>query len=502
MDEKMFCFQCEQAANGCACVGNAGVCGKSAETADAQDALTGALIGFAELLVELGQPIQPPQALLLLEGLFTTITNVNFDPETVRQLTEKVWEAKNAAFATACPAPAPVGDYDMKQLWQEPDEDIRSLKSTVLFGLRVMAAYTYHARVLGYTDGEIDTFFCTALSTLAHEQDKEKLFQLVQETGLMAYRVMELLDKANTTTFGDPEPVEVPLTIQKGPFIVISGHDLYDMNCLLEQTAGKGISIYTHSEMLPAHGYPELKQKYPHLKGNFGTAWQNQQREFEDIPAPILFTTNCIMPLRPSYADRVFTTSVVSYPGIVHIGESRDFSPVIAKALELGGYEKDTLVPGMNGGCDGTRPSRRYYTEFAKLTPPDTVLLTLACGKFRLNDLPLGTVPGTGLPRILDVGQCNDAYSAIQIALALADAFGCSVNELPLSIILCWFEQKAVCVLLALLALGIRGIRLGPTLPAFLSPGVAAALQQKYDLKPITTPEADLAACLGSHAAD
>ena len=350
MDEKMFCFQCEQAANGCACVGNAGVCGKSAETADAQDALTGALIGFAELLVELGQPIQPPQALLLLEGLFTTITNVNFDPETVRQLTEKGWEAKNAAFATACPAPAPVGDYDMKQLWQEPDEDIRSLKSTVLFGLRGMAAYTYHARVLGYTDGEIDTFFCTALSTLAHEQDKEKLFQLVQETGLMAYRVMELLDKANTTTFGDPEPVEVPLTIQKGPFIVISGHDLYDMKCLLEQTAGKGISIYTHSEMLPAHGYPELKQKYPHLKGNFGTAWQNQQREFEDIPAPILFTTNCIMPLRPSYADRVFTTSVVSYPGIVHIGESRDFSPVIAKALELGGYEKDTLVPGMNGG--------------------------------------------------------------------------------------------------------------------------------------------------------
>ena len=283
MDEKMFCFQCEQAANGCACVGNAGVCGKSAETADAQDALTGALIGFAELLVELGQPIQPPQALLLLEGLFTTITNVNFDPETVRQLTEKVWEAKNAAFATACPAPAPVGDYDMKQLWQEPDEDIRSLKSTVLFGLRGMAAYTYHARVLGYTDGEIDTFFCTALSTLAHEQDKEKLFQLVQETGLMAYRVMELLDKANTTTFGDPEPVEVPLTIQKGPFIVISGHDLYDMKCLLEQTAGKGISIYTHSEMLPAHGYPELKQKYPHLKGNFGTAWQNQQRELSLI---------------------------------------------------------------------------------------------------------------------------------------------------------------------------------------------------------------------------
>ena len=529
MDEKMFCFQCEQAANGCACVGNAGVCGKSAETADAQDALTGALIGFAELLVELGQPIQPPQALLLLEGLFTTITNVNFDPETVRQLTEKVWEAKNAAFATACPAPAPVGDYDMKQLWQEPDEDIRSLKSTVLFGLRGMAAYTYHARVLGDTDGEIDTFFCTALSTLAHEQDKEKLFQLVQETGLMAYRV--ILDKANTTTFGDPEPVEVPLTIQKGPFIVISGHDLYDMKCLLEQTAGKGISIYTHSEMLPAHGYPELKQKYPHLKGNFGTAWQNQQREFEDIPAPILFTTNCIMPLRPSYADRVFTTSVVSYPGIVHIGESRDFSPVIAKALELGGYEKDTLVPGMNGGstvatgfardavlhhageiveavkagkirhfflvggCDGAKPGRNYYTEFVEKTPQDTLILTLACGKFRFFDKDLGKIGP--FPRLLDVGQCNDAYSAVKVALALADALKCGVNDLPLSLVLSWYEQKAVAILLTLLALGVKNIHLGPSLPAFVSPDILNLLVENWGIKPISTPDEDLKALLG-----
>ena len=295
------------------------------------------------------------------------------------------------------------------------------------------------------------------------------------------------------------------------------------------------VNVYTHSEMLPAHGYPELKRRYPHLKGNFGTAWQNQQREFEDIPAPILFTTNCIMPLRASYADRVFTTSVVAYPGVPHIDEGRDFSPVIEKALELGGYAQDTLLPGLNGGstvttgfartavlqhadeivqavrdgklrhfflvggCDGTRPSRRYYTEFARLTPPDTILLTLACGKFRLNDLPLGTVPGTGLPRILDVGQCNDAYSAIRIALALADAFGCGVNDLPLSLVLCWFEQKAVCILIALLALGIRNIRLGPTLPPFLSPVVVAALQQKYDLKAVTTPENDLQAILGRH---
>ena len=284
--------------------------------------------------------------------------------------------------------------------------------------------------------------------------------------------------------------------------------------------------------MLPAHGYPELKQKYPHLKGNFGTAWQNQQREFEDIPAPILFTTNCIMPLRASYADRVFTTSVGSYPGIVHSGESRDFSPVIAKALELGGYEKDTLVPGMNGGstvatgfareaalhhageiveavkagkirhfflvggCDGTRPTRRYYTELARLPPPDTVILTLACGKFRLNDLPLGTVPGTGLPRILDVGQCNDAYSAIRSALALADAFGCTVNDLPLTLVLSWYEQKAVCFLLSLLALGVKNMYLGPTLPAFLSESVVNILVDTYGLQPITAPEQDLDAIL------
>ena len=526
MDELMFCFQCEQAANCTACTGKAGVCGKSADTAAAQDRLTGALITYAGQLIAEGRSPAPEQALLLMQGLFTTITNVNFDPGTVDELTEKVH--------AACPAIAP--DYDMQRLWHEPDADVRSLKSFVLFSLRGMAAYNYHARVLGRIDPELDRFFCTALDTLCAEGlCMEELWALVQKTGEASYRCMELLDAANTGAFGDPEPVEVPLTIEKGPFIVISGHDLYDMQQLLEQTKDKGINIYTHSEMLPAHGYPELKKKYPHLKGNFGTAWQNQQTEFEDIPAPVLFTTNCIMPLRASYADRVFTTSVVSYPGIVHIDEGRDFTPVIEKALALGGYPEDTLVPGMNGGktvttgfaraavlshageivqavkdgkirhfflvggCDGTRPSRRYYTEFAKLTPQDTVILTLACGKFRLNDLPLGNVPGTGLPRILDVGQCNDAYSAIRIALALADAFGCGVNDLPLSLVLCWFEQKAVCILIALLALGIRGIRLGPTLPAFLSPGVVAALQEKYDLKAVTTPEDDLRAILGQH---
>ena len=499
MDEMMFCYQCEQAANCTACTGKAGVCGKSAETADAQDKLTGALIGFATLLLDIGRPIRPPQALLLTEGLFTTITNVDFDPQTVAQLTDKVWKAKQEAFASAIPAPAPVSDYDMQKLWQEPDPDRKSLCSFVLFGLRGMAAYSYHARVLGYTDGEIDLFFCTALRAIAQERDKDKLFQLVEDTGRMAYRVMAELDKANTGAFGDPEPVEVSLTIEKGPFIVISGHDLYDAKCLLEQTEGKGINVYTHSEMLPAHGYPELKKRFPHLKGNFGTAWQNQQREFEDIPAPVLFTTNCIMPLRPSYADRVFTTSVVSYPGVTHIGEDRDFSPVIAKALELGGYPEDTLIPGMNGGS----VVATGFAHHAVLSHAEEIVQAVHEGAIRHFfliggcDLPLGTV--AGLPRILDVGQCNDAYSAIRIALGLAEAFDCSVNELPLSIILCWFEQKAVCVLMALLALGIRGIRLGPTLPAFLSPGVAAVLQEKYDLRPITTPEDDLAACLGRH---
>ena len=328
MDERMFCFQCEQAANCTACTGAAGVCGKSADTAAAQDRLTGALITCAGQLLADEQSPSAQQAMLLMQGLFTTITNVNFDAGTVDELTAKV--------RAACPAAGP--GYDMQLLWHEPDADVRSLKSFVLFSLRGMAAYNYHARVLGHVDPELDRFFCTALDAISRPLSMDELWALVQKTGEASYRCMELLDAANTGAYGDPVPAEVPLTIEKGPFIVVSGHDLYDMKCLLEQTKDKGINIYTHSEMLPAHGYPELKQKYPHLKGNFGTAWQNQQTEFEDIPAPILFTTNCIMPLRESYADRVFTTSVVSYPGIVHIEEGRDFTPVIEKALALGGY--------------------------------------------------------------------------------------------------------------------------------------------------------------------
>ncbi|HEY5466607.1 MAG TPA: hydroxylamine reductase, partial [Clostridia bacterium] len=347
-------------------------------------------------------------------------------------------------------------------------------------------------------------------------------------------KCMGLLDAANTSAYGTPVPTKVPLLIEKGPFIVITGHDLLDLRQLLEQTEGKGINIYTHGEMLPAHGYPELK-KYPHLKGNYGTAWQNQQKEFDGLPAPVLFTTNCLMPPRASYIDRVFTTSVVGFPGLVHIDDKKDgvkdFTPVIEKALELGGWNEDKPLTGINGGsevttgfghgtvlgvadkvidavktgaikhfflvggCDGAKPGRNYYTDFVAKTPADTIILTLACGKFRFNDMDLGTI--AGLPRIMDMGQCNDAYSAIQVAVALAGAFECGVNDLPLTMVLSWYEQKAVCILLTLLALGIRNIYLGPTLPAFLSSNVLQILVDKFDLHPITTPEADLKAILG-----
>ena len=554
MEHKMFCYQCQETA-GCSGCTQMGVCGKKPEVAAMQDLLIYVSKGLSAVTTQLrkeGTKVSEETNHLITWNLFTTITNANFDNEAIiARIHNTLSVRRTLILQVKDPSGLPEAAFwDIKTkdgsdasddvlfakakeagVLSTKDEDIRSLKSFVLFSLRGMAAYNYHARVLGRIDPELDRFFCEALQAVGSECSIDPLWALVQKTGKASYRCMELLDAANTGAFGQPEPVEVPLVIEKGPFIVISGHDLYDMKCLLEQTAGKGIHVYTHSEMLPAHGYPELKQKYPHLKGNFGTAWQNQQREFEDIPAPILFTTNCIMPLRESYADRVFTTSVVSYPGVPHIGPERDFSPVIAKALELGGYPEDTAIPGINGGrsvvtgfarsavlshaneivaavksgqirhfflvggCDGTRPSRRYYTEFAKLTPPDTVILTLACGKFRLNDLDLGTV--AGLPRILDVGQCNDAYSAIQIALALADAFQCGVNDLPLSLVLCWFEQKAVCILIALLALGIQNIRLGPTLPAFLSPGVVRVLQEKYNLMAVTTPEDDLKAILG-----
>ena len=522
MDSKMFCFQCEQTAGGTGCQGCAGVCGKSYEVAGLQDQLTGALIGLAKT-AEKNNSHEAETYRLLIKGLFTTITNVNFNEETLNALIDEV-QAEKAKINVAGEA-----DYDMNKVWNA-DEDIRSLKSLILFGIRGMAAYAYHAGVLGYTDDEVNRFFVKALCAIGENYTMNQLLPIVMEVGQVNYKCMEMLDRANTEPFGNPEPATVSLKVEKGPFIVVSGHDLYDLKQILEQTKDKDINVYTHGEMLPAHGYPELR-KYSHLKGNFGTAWQNQQKEFANIPAPVVFTTNCLMPPRDSYKDRVFTTEVVSYPELVHIGDDKDFTPVIEKALELGGYTEDTQFTGINGGttvmtgfahhtvlgvadklieavksgqikrfllvggCDGARPGRNYYTNLVKNTPSDTVILTLACGKYRFNDLDLGTV--AGLPRILDMGQCNDAFSAIQVALALADAFGCSVNELPLSIILSWYEQKAVCVLLTLLSLGIRNIKLGPTLPAFISPNVLDYLVKTYNIAPIGTVDDDLKAIFG-----
>ena len=354
MDNKMFCFQCERAAHCTGCTGNAGVCGKSAETANLQDELTGALIGLARATD--GSPsVNEGTWSLIIEALFTTLTNVNFDEAAIRDVTARVKAEKSRLVPDCASCMSPCGhndDYDVSRLWTA-DEDIRSLKSLILFGIRGMAAYAYHAMVLGYTDGEVNRFFAKALFAIGEDWGMDDLLPLVLEVGEKNYRCMALLDKANTETYGTPEPTTVPLTVEKGPFIVVSGHDLHDLKRLLEQTEGKGINIYTHSEMLPAHGYPGLK-KYAHLKGNFGTAWQNQQKEFADIPAPVLFTTNCLMPPRASYADRVFTTAAVSYPELKHIGADKDFTPVIERALELGGYAEDKAFTGINGGSTVT----------------------------------------------------------------------------------------------------------------------------------------------------
>lgn len=528
MENKMFCYQCEQTAGCTGCTGNAGVCGKSANTARLQDELTGALVGLARAAEGNEHLVTEEMNQLVLEGLFTTVTNVNFNDETLKILIYKIENAKKKLVPNCFTCSGSCGrndNFDMNTLWTT-DEDVRSLKFLILFGIRGMAAYAYHASVLGYTDETISKFFYKALFAVGMKDwGMDELLPIVLEVGEVNLRCMELLDQANTTTYGTPVPTTVPLTIEKGPFIIITGHDLKDLQLLLEQTKDKGINIYTHGEMLPAHAYPEFK-KYSHLKGNFGTAWQNQQKEFDNIPGAILYTTNCLMPVKPSYADRVFTTEVVSYPEMVHIGEEKDFTPVIEKALALGGYTKDQHMTGINGGmqvttgfshgtvlsvadqvieavkngdikhfflvggCDGARVGRNYYTEFVKQSPADSIILTLACGKYRFNDLDLGTIGG--LPRIMDMGQCNDAYGAIKVAIALAEAFECDVNELPLSMVLSWYEQKAVSILLTLLYLGIKNIHLGPTLPAFISSNVLNFLVENYGISPISTPEEDL----------
>ncbi|MDP2843521.1 MAG: hydroxylamine reductase, partial [Acetobacterium sp.] len=507
----MFCFQCEQTAKGTGCEVK-GVCGKTAPVAGLQDKLVGACIGLSKA-VKKTAATEATNA-CIKKALFTTVTNVSFDDESLKIMVDCVDKMKADLDPTAV-------DYDMAKLWDD-NEDIRSLKTLILLGIKGVAAYAHHAAILGYNDPEVDAFFYEALDAVGSDLGMDTLLPLVLKTGEINLKCMALLDKANTETYGTPVPTEVPLTIEKGPFIIITGHDLHDLKLLLEQTEGKGVNIYTHGEMLPCHAYPELK-KHAHLKGNFGTAWQNQQKEFADVPAPVLFTTNCIMPVKESYSDRIFTTDMVQYPGMIHVGREKDFAPVIAKALELGGYPEAKEMTGINGGktlltgfghgtvlgvadkviaavkagdikhfflvggCDGAKTGRNYYTEFVEKTPADTVVLTLACGKYRFNDLDLGTIGG--LPRLMDMGQCNDAYSAIQVAVALAGAFDCDVNALPLSMVLSWYEQKAVCILLTLLSLGIKNILLGPSLPAFISPNVLNVLVENYNIGPITTPE-------------
>ncbi|UCE97933.1 MAG: hydroxylamine reductase [Dehalococcoidia bacterium] len=513
---QMFCFQCEQTAGGKGCT-SVGICGKDAIVAKAQDELTSALIGLARAAEDKEPDKQTNE--LMMQAVFATLTNVNFDATKIEELKGQVEVAK-----------VKLGDadnFDAPNLFKG-DADTVSLRSTLLFGVRGMAAYAWHAHVLGMDSEEVISWLYKGLRSVGEEHTVDQWLGLIMELGQVNLKCMALLDEAHTSVYGHPVPTKVSMKVEKGPFIIITGHDLLDLKQLLEQTEGKGINVYTHGEMLPAHSYPELK-KYAHLKGNFGTAWQNQQGEFDDIPAPVVYTTNCLMPPKVGYVDRVFTTSAVGYPDIKHIVErdgKKDYSLVIKKALDLGGWEEDKQFTGINGGselmtgfarnavlgvagtiidavkagaikhfllvggCDGARPGRNYYTELVKQTPQDTVVLTLACGKYRFNDLNIGEIGG--LPRLLDMGQCNDAYSAIQVALALAKAFECDVNQLPLTLVLSWYEQKAVCILLTLLSLGIKNIYLGPSLPAFISPNVLNVLVEKFDIKPISTPETDL----------
>ena len=476
--------------------------------------------------------------------LFTTLTNVNFDEAVHVELLKESQEIKDTLKGmtgeidnhmahvtytlpetkTEMLKDAPMAGI----MYEDLDPDIRSLRQTVLYGLKGISAYGHQARELGYYSDEVDNFYIEALEAITDDNlTVEELIRLTMRTGEMAIAVMQKLVEANTEVYGNPSPHTVDVHMKKGPFIVVSGHDLKDLEMLLKQTKGKGINIYTHGEMLPCHGYEGLK-KYPHLVGNFGGAWQDQQKQFDNLPGCILMTTNCLMRPRESYKDRIYSTNVVGWEGVKYIGKKengeKDFSEIIAQALELGGYPEDEeaheILVGFGhhatlgyadkiveavksgklrhffliGGCDGARPGRNYYTEFAKKVPQDCIILTLACGKYRFNKLEFGEV--ASLPRLLDVGQCNDAYSAIRIATALADAFGTDVNGLPLSMILSWYEQKAVAVLLALLSLGVKGIYLGPTLPAFLSPNVLQYLVDTFDLRAVSNPEDDIKTCL------
>ena len=559
LDYEMFCYQCEQTANGKGCT-RLGVCGKTPEIANLQDLLIYQVKGiscYGKVLSELGHPIEKSVISFIESVLFTTLTNVNFDAEVHVQLLHESQKIKdslrekvsasegssNLHDSDYCSCHTAQAQYQLpstksEMLHDAPiagimydkslDPDIRSLRQTILYGLKGISAYGHQARELGYCSDQVDSFYITALESLTDDRlTVEELIRMTMRTGETAIEVMKVLDEANTSVYGNPSPHTVNVHIRKGPFIIVSGHDLKDLEMLLQQTEGTGINIYTHGEMLPSHGYEGLK-KYPHLVGNFGGAWQDQQKQFDGIPGCILMTTNCLMRPRESYKDRIYSTNVVGWEGVKYIPKkpdgTKDFSEIIRHSLELGGFTQDVepheILVGFGhhatlsyadkivqavesgklrhffliGGCDGARPGRNYYTDFAQLVPKDCMILTLACGKYRFNKMDFGEV--AGLPRLLDIGQCNDVYSAIRIATALADAFNTDVNGLPLSLIISWYEQKAVADLLALLSLGIRNIYLGPELPAFLSPNVLQYLVDTFHLRKITNPEDDIKTCL------
>jgi hydroxylamine reductase len=547
----MFCYQCEQTAKGTGCDAF-GVCGKDPKTAALQDLLlylTKGVSMYARRAFVLGAQDAVVDK-FVIESLFTTITNVNFDPTRlegiIREGVTVRTTARNLYEAAALKAGATVEQLNGPAVWQpaasleglvaQGEElvlskdlaargaDLVGLENLILFGLKGMAAYADHARVLGIVDSKVNAFFHEALDFLTQPNlSVDALLGMALRCGEVNIRVMEILDEANTGTYGHPVPTPVRINAVKGKAILVSGHDLKDLEALLKQTEGTGINIYTHGEMLPTHGYPGLK-KYSHFVGNYGGAWQDQQKEFAAFPGSILMTTNCIQKPAESYKSRIFTCGLVAWPGVVHIAD-RNFKPVIDAALAAPGFpetepEKTILVGfGRNavlgaapkvielvqagkirhffliGGCDGAKSGRNYYTDLATQVPKDCVILTLACGKYRFNKLEFGDIEG--IPRLLDIGQCNDAYSAVKIALALADAFKTDVNGLPLSLVLSWYEQKAVCILLSLLFLGVRNIRIGPSAPAFLTPAVFQVLHDKLNLMPITTPEQDLKAILG-----
>ena len=542
----MFCNQCEQTAKGSGCT-IAGVCGKKEEVADLQDLLIHALQGLA-LYAQEGRKhgiIDAATDHFTMEAIFSTLTNVDFDPDRFVTLITKTVEVREAMkakvaaaggktdFAEALATFVPKGSVaDLTaqgaalKLIESLDSDvnIRSLKQTLLYGLKGIAAYADHATILGQSDPAIATFCYDALAVLLVQGlTVDQCVPVAMKAGEINLRAMELLDAGNTGTYGHPVPTSVPLGHRKNKCVLITGHDLHDLELLLKQTQGKGIDVYTHGEMLPCHGYPELK-KYPHFYGHFGTAWQNQHKEFPNFPGPVLFTTNCIQKPQDAYKDRIFTNGLVGWPGVKHIAD-KDYSAVVKMAQAMDGFtdesDNGSVMVGfarnavlgvadkvigavkskairhffLVGGCDGAKPGRDYFTKFVEQVPSDCMVLTLACGKFRFFDKDLGAIGG--IPRLLDVGQCNDAYSAIQIAVALSKAFDCGVNDLPLSMILSWYEQKAVAILLTLLHLGIKDIRLGPSLPAFISPTVLQFLVETFGIKPVATPEEDLKAILG-----